>query len=144
MDGFQDPTSGTNWKLIGPAFVGFLDTFARLGQYGLFWHDAFLQSANHWQGFAGIFGNISLQSGVRRTRGINSIPAGFTGTEWRKSYFLRRAGTTDDAADVGSVPSNPGEVGALVDFDALNAQVYPIKKGIDVNNAVIVSRDLRL
>jgi len=140
----EDPTSGTNWKLIGPAFGGFLDTFARLGQYGFFWHDAFLQSANHWQGFAGIFGNISLQSGVQRTRGISSIPAGFTGTEWREPYFLRRAGTTDDAADVGSVPSNPGEVGALVDFDALNAQVYPIKKGIDVNNAVIVSRDLRL
>ena len=140
----EDPTVGTNWKLIGPGLVGFLDTFNRLGQYGLFWHDQFLQSSNHHQGFAGIFGNISLQSGVQRTQGIVSIPAGFIGTEWRRTYFLRRAGTTVDAASVGTAPANPGEVGALVDFDALNAEVYPIKKGIDVVNARTVSLSLRL
>ena len=140
----EDPTVGTNWKFIGPGLVGFLDTFNRLGQYGLFWHDQFLQSSNHHQGFAGIFGNISLQSGVQRTQGIVSIPAGFIGTEWRRTYFLRRAGTTVDAASVGTAPANPGEVGALVDFDALNAEVYPIKKGIDVVNARTVSLSLRL
>ena len=140
----EDPTSGTNWKLIGPGFLGFLDTFNRLGQFGLFWHSAFLQSANHRQGFAGIFGNISIQSGVRRTRGIISIPAGFIGTQWRRPYFLRRAGTTAEATNVGVIPSNPGEVGALVDFDALNAEVYPIAKGIDTIEAITVSLDLRL
>jgi len=140
----EDPTTGTNWKLIGPGYDGFIDTVTRLGQFGLFWHAAFVQSANHLQGFAGIFGNISLQSGVRRTRGIASIPAGFTGIEWRLSYFLRRAGTISAASNVGNTPANPGEVGSLQDFDPLNAQVFPIKKGIDVNEAVTVSRDLWL
>jgi hypothetical protein len=45
---------------------------------------------------------------------------------------------------LGNTPANPGEVGALLDFDPLNAQVFPIKKGIDVNEAVTVNRNLWL
>ena len=140
----EDPTIGTKWKLIGPGYVGFINTVNRLGQFGFFWHENFLQSVNHRQGFAGIFGNISLISGVQMTRGVREIPAGFTGTEWRKSYFLQRAGTTDEAADLGNTPANPGQVGTRLNFYPLNAQVWPIKKGIDVNEAVTVNRNLWL
>ena len=141
----EDPTVGSNWKLIGPGFLGFLAGTPGFGQFGLFWHAGFLVSDNHWQGVAGIFGSVSLLDGtVRRTRGTAGIPAGFTATVWRRPYFLRRAGTIS-APDVSvGIPSNPGEVGALEDFDPLNIELFPIKKGIDVIEAVTLSRDVKI
>ena len=67
-----------------------------------------------------------------RSKGIAEIVDGFELKLCRKHYFFREAGSASEPDDL-NYPADPGDVGSDVNFDALNAQVTPIKKGIDVD-----------
>ena len=138
---------GAAWKTIGPAVQGFFGTpyfVATTG--GLHWHDGFITSADHYQGFAGKFGNYGTYNNAslnNRAKGIQTIIDGFTVRSCRRHYFLRQAGTATEPADSG-YPATPGDIGSQEDFDALNVEVTPIAKGIDVDKPLTAFRSIKL
>jgi hypothetical protein len=138
--------AGTNWKVIGPGFSGFLYEMNSFSQFELFWHAASQVTSNHAQGFAGIFGRVSLLDDTTpKTKGIIDISSGFSCYGYiARPNIARRAGTGVTPNMSTGMPTNPGEVGSDEDFDDLNMQVTPIKKGIDVNNVVTAITNLKL
>jgi hypothetical protein len=138
---------GTQWKSVGPALQGFLGRPAFVGTTNeLLWHEAFVVSATHYQGFTGKFGNWGVYNNAAanyRTKGIAEISDGFTLKRMREHYFLRQAGANVFPADSG-YPTNPGEAGTDEAFDALNASVTPISKGIDIVRPLIANINAKL
>jgi hypothetical protein len=137
------------WKNIGPAIESFISNCTSIKTEELFWHAGFLTvSVNPTlsQGVAGKFGNwnpFDNLSANNRAKGIESIQAGFNLLTLAKHFILRAAGTISEPANSG-YPSNPGEVGANENFDALNMIVTPVAKGIDVNNVTIISQNAKI
>jgi hypothetical protein len=137
------------WKSIGPAIAAFISNCTSIKTESLFWHSAFLSiSANPTlsQGVAGKFGNwnpFDNLSANNRAKGIESFQAGFNLFRLHRPFILRAAGTDSSPPDSG-YPSNPGEVGADENFDALNMVVTPVAKGIDVNDVTIISQNAKI
>jgi hypothetical protein len=139
----------SEWKSIGPAIEAFISNCASLRTENVYWHNAFLNiSANPTlsQGVAGKFGNWNPFDNLlanNRAKGIESVQAGFNLFRLARIFILRAAGTISSPPDSG-YPSNPGEVGADENFDALNMVVTPVAKGIDVNDVTIISQNAKI
>jgi hypothetical protein len=151
-----NPSTGgspsSQWKSIGPAFESFISRCASFRTEVLtsgHWHSAFLSiSANPTlsQGVAGKFGNWNPHDNLsanNRVKTIESIQSGFNLPGLAKHFILRAAGTNSEPPNSG-YPSNPGEVGADENFDALNMVVTPVAKGIDVNAVTIISQNAKI
>jgi hypothetical protein len=137
------------WKSIGPAIEAFISNCASLKTESLFWHSAYLDVLTNptlSQGVAGKFGNwnpFNNLSANNRAKGIESFQSGFNLFALHRIFILRAAGTISSPPDSG-YPSNPGEVGADENFDALNMVVTPVAKGIDVNAVTIISQNAKI
>lgn len=143
---------GSQWQNIGPAFQSFISRCSGLRTSNNFWHFAFLNiTANPTlsQGFAGKFGNYNVFNNLSlnaRTKGIELIQSGFNLLGLARHYILRAAGTVSEPSNTGypPPPGNQGVVGADENFDALNAMVTPVAKGIDITNVTIISQNAKL
>jgi len=137
-----DPT-GTEWKTIGPAVesvIGDVNAIVRSPDRN--WIQ-FRVAPNSSPGFTGIFGRfntvnagIITPTGVLRPRNLARL-----GSETAGIFRVAGAGTLPTVTFTGI---NPGEVGAFVDFSALNVRVRGFKRGVDVINAFIHNEDLVL
>jgi hypothetical protein len=87
-----------------------------------------------------VFNNSSLNA---RSKGIAAVKDGFELRDCVRHYFLRQAGTNNEPANSG-YPTNPGDVGANENFDALNAQVTPLTKGININKPTKITRNIKI
>jgi hypothetical protein len=140
---------GTQWKNIGPAFESFVSRCTSLKTESLYWHSAFLNIAANptlSQGVAGKFGNWNPHNNLsanNRVKGIEEVQSGFNLLALHRHYILRAAGTNSEPPNSG-YPATPGGVGASENFDALNAVVTPVAKGIDVNEVTIISQNAKL
>jgi hypothetical protein len=140
---------GAEWKNIGPAFRSFFSTCSKLETTGLFWHGAFLDIAVNptlSQGLAGKFGNWNGRTNLNannRTISILSIQPGFELGGVQEHRIFRAAGTNSEPPNSG-YPTNPGEVGADENFDALNMIVVPVAKGIDVVRPATISKNFKI
>lgn len=140
------------WQNIGPAFQAVISRCAGLRTQNLFWHSAFLNtiaSPTLAQGFAGKFGNYNVFSDMlanTRTKGIELIQPGFNLLGLAKHFILRAAGTASEPSNTGypTNPGNEGKVGVDENFDALNAMVTPIAKGIDITNVTIIAQNAKI
>jgi hypothetical protein len=138
---------GSAWKNIGPAVQGLFGApYFVATTNARHWHAGFVVSTDHYQGFAGKFGNYGIFNNAsvnRRAKGIHTIVNGFTVRSCLTHYFLRQAGTTAAPADSG-YPATPGDIGSQEDFDALNVEVTPIARGIDVDKPLAAFRSIKL
>jgi hypothetical protein len=139
--------AGSGWTSIGPALSGVFGYPLFVGTtQDLFWHFAFAVSASNRQGFVGKFGNYGLFNDAAlnaRTKGIAAVRDGFELRNASRHYFLRQAGTTNEPANSG-YPANPGEVGTNENFDALNAEVTPLAKGVDIDQPTKIIRSIKI
>lgn len=140
---------GAEWKNIGPAFRSFFSTCSGLQSTSNFWHSAFLDIAANptlSQGFVGKFGNWNGRTDLNannRMISIADIQPGFELGGVIRHYIFRAAGTVDEPPNSG-YPTNPGEVGADENFDALNMIVVPVAKGIDVVRPATISQNFKI
>ena len=137
-----DP-AGTGWKTIGPAMESVIgEVNAIIPSSSRNWIQ-FRVAPNSSPGFAGIFGRFNtVNSGVLRPTGVlrprNLAALGF---DTPGIFRVAGAGTLPTVTFAGI---NPGEVGAFVNFDALNVRVRGFKRGVDIVNAFIHNEDLTL
>jgi hypothetical protein len=137
----------TGWTTVGPALSGVLGYPLFIGTTSnVFWHSFGVVSATNFQGFAGKFGNygISNDSALNaRTKGIASVRDGFEVKDCVLHFFLRQAGTASEPANSG-YPAAVGDVGANENFDALNAQVTPVTKGVSVTRPTKIIKSIKI
>jgi hypothetical protein len=137
-----DPT-GAGWKTIGPA-VEYVIGQAKsvISSINRSWTQ-FNLATNGSPGFAGIFGRFnSVNAGIIRPTGIlRPRNLARLGADTAGIFRVAGAGTLPTVTLTGI---NPGEVGAFVNFDALNVRVRGFKRGIDTVNAFTNDEDLVL
>jgi hypothetical protein len=160
-------TSGSNWKVNGPAIDGvFAPLQALATANGIHFHQAFSPTEPNTQGWVGKFGNFANLRGssgslINKSKGIGQIVNGFLGAFKNSSTYLKPAAVSfGDLSAFVPIPSNPGEVSNRILYPTLNVEVVGIRRGINTgvyygvgaggSNVTVdpypteISRDLRL
>jgi hypothetical protein len=138
------------WKSIGPAFRSFIGECVYLNTLVRFWSDTLLDievNPERTQGVQGKFGNSNTAANINsnnRTKGI-ALARGFSIISSIEYFLLRKAGSNAANGEPGDsgYPSNPGEIGADVNFDALNMSVTPVQRGVDVNYPTNIANPIK-
>jgi hypothetical protein len=137
-----DPT-GTGWKTIGPAVESVIgEVRAIIPSSARNWSQ-FRVAPNSSAGFTGIFGRFNtVNAGIITPTGILTAKnLSALGIDTSGIFRVAGAGTLPTVTFTGL---GPGEVGAFVNFSALNVRVRGFKKGVDVTNALVHAEDLVL
>jgi hypothetical protein len=136
--------SGTGWKTIGPALDTLINVITGTVTDPQRNWTQFRATAGGSGGFAGKFGLYDTVSATdQRTRG--ALTPRFFNSFGRDTpdTIIRVAGSGDKPV-VSYSGLGPGEIGAYVDFDALNMRVRPYEKGVDVVESIIHERRFAL
>jgi hypothetical protein len=137
-----DPT-GAGWKTIGPAVEYVIGQVTSIiTSVGRNWTQ-FNLAPNGSPGFTGMFGRFNtVNAGIITPTGILTAKnLSALGRDTSGIFRVAGAGTLPTVTFTGL---GPGQVGAFVNFSALNVRVRGFKKGVDVTNALIHDEDLVL
>ncbi len=136
--------SGSGWKTIGPSLESIIGqingTRSNTSRNWTQWRIA----PNSSGGFLGKFGlHDSATSTDNRTQGALEPLSLY-------SFGLDTPGTIFRVAGTGELPAvsytglNPGDIGAFVNFDALNMRVRPYQQGVDITTGRFHERQFAL